>query len=49
MGRGGARVGAGRKKSGTKMIRYTRSVRQEWVSILDSVLKTLRNDLKRRQ
>lgn len=47
MARGGARQGAGRPKIESKMVIYNRSVRPEWVNILDSVLRQLRNEFKK--
>ena len=44
--RGGARIGAGRKKNEIKTVCYHRRVKPEWVKILDNLLQKLKEHKK---
>ena len=45
--RGGARIGAGRKKNEVETVCYHRRVKPEWVEILDELLGKLKNTHKK--
>lgn len=45
--RGGARIGAGRKKQEYSTVNYHRRVKPEWVKILDELLNKLKNEHKK--
>lgn len=44
--RGGARIGAGRKKQEYSTVNYHRRVKPEWVEILDNLLQKLKEHKK---